>query len=108
MLPTITTTDPIVIPAQSEKIYDKLWLTSLHAQFESPSSGGFVLLQLRHYNINEQQEIEFAPSSIPLVQVPISNVFESASKNTKHGLAMITIIEAIQEFINQPKDAEGQ
>lgn len=100
MLPIITTTNTIIIPQQSAKTFDKLWIYGINATFGSFSDGGSAIITLRYYRVDENNIPEFAPLEYPMRQVSINNVFLSAQSNEKLGMAMYAICEAAQEQIN--------
>jgi len=94
----IQTSNPIVIPATTipEKVYDKVWFTSIHIQAPELYSGeGRVepraVMTYKLYNDTDG----FCPDSED--SFVIENIFTQSAIKQKIGAAMYTLFAALEE-----------
>jgi hypothetical protein len=93
---TIENTEPTIIPAVAEKVYDKLWLS--HIRINSTPEKATVIAHLVPYN----GEIVLAE---PVEDIVIDNIFE-AMQDENRPVELRTMYAQVMELLLQTVKAE--
>lgn len=92
----ITNTQPITVPASSEKTFDSIWIRRIAINTPTPSGRSFAEILVSPYSTQDQSVYEGQQK-----RLEIPNILEKAQTNPKIAAAMQAIIEAVDSIINE-------
>jgi len=92
----ITNTQPITVPASSEKTFDSIWIKRVIINTPTPSGRSFAEILVCPYSTQDQSIYEGQQK-----RLEIPNILEKAQTNPKIAAAMQAIIEAVDSIINE-------
>lgn len=95
----IQISEPIVIPASEEKVFDSFWIQKINIFSPSPKQNARVEIEVVPYNTTSLEVIR-QPRRIVL-----NDFFKEIENNQKLALAMNSIIEAVDSLVNPPEES---
>lgn len=93
----IQISEPIIIPASEEKVFDSFWIQKINIFAPNPKLNARVEIEVIPYNTTSL-EVMRQPRRIIL-----NDFFKELENNQKLALAMNSIIEAVDSLINPPE-----
>lgn len=93
-LPDITPDTPVVVPAQAEKVYNKLWMKLMVVRAMSPSNPATISFQFVPYDGGSEVLQE------PMLQNTIPDVFALANKDPQFAQVFGGVLAMVNKYKN--------